>query len=92
MIGSVHGEGSYSMEEEDRAVQALARALRRHGLATPAIMLIDLLVPLAFVGEQALTMLAPLLPGATWREGAHTLVLTLKDEHRRDVLQRLLGD
>ena len=90
MIGSVHDEGSPGIEEEDRAVWELAYALQRHGLATPAIVLIDLLVPLAFVGEQALAMLAPLLPSGGWREGAHTLMLTLKDEHQREVLQRLL--
>lgn len=78
-------------EREDRAVQELARTLRSHGLATPAIMLIDVLAPVAFVGEQVLAMLAPLL-SAAWREGGHTLVLTLKDEHQRDVLQRLLED
>ena len=89
MIGSVHGEGSPDMEEEDHAVRELVYALQRHGLATPAIMLIDLLVPLAFVGEQALAMLAPFLPGG-WREGGHTLMSTLKDEHQREVLQRLL--
>ena len=89
MIGSDHGEGSPRIGEEDRAVWELAYALQRHGLATPAIMLIDLLVPLAFVGEQALAMLAPLLPGG-WREGGHTLMSTLKDEHQRQVLQRLL--
>ena len=89
MIGSVHGEGSPGMEEEDHAVRELAYALQRHGLATPAIMLIGLLVPLAFVGEQALAMLAPLLPDG-WREGGHTLMSTLKDEHQRQVLQRLL--
>ncbi len=77
------------MEEEDRAVRELAYTLQRHGLATPAIMLIDLLVPLAFVGEQALAMLAPLLPDG-WREGGHTLMSTLKDEHQCEVLQRLL--
>jgi hypothetical protein len=79
-------------EREDHAVRELARTLRSHGLATPAIMLIDVLVPLAFVGEQVLAMLAPLLPSAAWREGAHTLVFALKDEHQRDVLQRLLED
>jgi hypothetical protein len=93
MIGNGHGGGSRVMEkEEDRALQKLARVLRSHGLATPALMLIDLLVPLAFVGEQALAMFAPLLPSAAWREGAHTLVSTLKDEHQRSVLQRLLED
>src|SRR5919202_1574739 len=93
MIGSARGGGRQAMEERDRrSLQELARMLRSHGLATPAIMLVDVLAPVAFIGEQALAVLAPLLPSGTWQAGAHSLVLALKDDRQRDLLQRLLAD
>ncbi len=72
------------------SLKQLAAALRRRGLTTPALMLVDLFTPVAFVGEQAFTALAPLLPCGPWREGARTLVLALKDDSSRALLHKLL--
>jgi hypothetical protein len=71
-------------------VEALARRIHAHGLATPALMLFDTFAPLSWIGEQALTALTPLLPqhiGAT-----STLLRVLQDEKERARLRELLTE
>ena len=79
-------------ETDEDAIARLADELRRRGLATPALMLIDMATPLGFVGEQLLVALGPLLPSAAWRETATGLVATLRHEQSRDFLQHLLRE
>ena len=78
-------------EQSDEAIRRLADELRRHGLATPAMMVVDVVSPFAFAGEQLLFALGPLLPFRGWRDAAHDLVLALQDDHKRDLLRRLLN-
>ena len=49
-------------------------------------MLIDLLAPVSFIGEQMFRALGPLLPFDGWRDIAHTL----SDERQRDLLRHIL--
>ena len=79
-------------DQADEPVRQLAHELQRLGLATPALILVDLASPFSFVGEQILFALAPLLPFRAWHEAAHELLRTLRDDERRDLLQRLLRE
>ncbi len=79
-------------DQSDESIRRLACELRRHGLATPALMVLDAVSPFSFVGEQLLFAFGPLLPFRAWREAAHGLVMTLRDDERRDLLQRLLQE
>ncbi len=79
-------------DQTDESIRWLAGELRRHGLATPAMMVIDAMAPFGFVGEQLLFALGPLLPFPAWREAAHGLVTAIRDDQSRALLERLLNE
>ena len=79
-------------EQTEESIRRLARELRRHGLATPALMVVDVVAPFSFVGEQLLYIFGPLFPFRAWRKAAHELIMTLRDDGRRNLLQRLLRE
>ena len=76
----------------DESVRQVAQALRRHGLATPATMLVDVLAPLSFIGDQLLVALGPFLPSYAWRRAASELAAILRDERSRELLQEMLNE
>jgi hypothetical protein len=73
---------------EQDALVGVARLLRRYGLATPALIMIELGQPLGFVGEQILRGFGPLLPLGSWRAAAAALA----QEQSAATLLRLLAD
>lgn len=90
---------SIAMTGNDRGVddatvlwlQQLAVTLRRHGLATPAIMLLDGLGPFAEIGEHAVLALRPLLP-VRLRGRAETVADLVRDPAQRALLTQLLSE
>ncbi len=80
------------IERNDEMVRQLATDLRERGFATPAMMLMDLVSPVSYFGEQFLLALGPLIPFRHWRAMAHTLVTILRDDESRDLLHNLLQD
>ena len=79
-------------ETENLGIERLARRLRRRGFATPAMMMIDVLAPLGFVGEQMVVAFGPLLPTREWRQDVDGILVALRDQASRDLLHRLLED
>ena len=79
-------------DQTDESIRRLASELRRQGLATPALMVVDVVSPFSFVGEQLLFGFGRLLAFRAWRGPAHGLVMTLRDDEQRDLLQRLLQE
>ena len=78
-------------DQADESIRWLAHELRRHGLATPAMMVVDAMAPFGFVGEQLLFALGSLLPLPGWREVAHCLVLAMRDDRCRYLIEILLN-
>ena len=72
-------------EAHIQSLERLAGTLRQRGLATPALMLVDLLAPLSFLGEQFALLAGPLLP-----TDAKTFIASLGDERSRELLQKKL--
>lgn len=70
----------------------LAAGLRRRGLATPALMLVEMLTPVGHVAGDVVKAISPLLPSRTWHANAATLAGTLGDTPSRDLLLQLLED
>lgn len=71
-------------------VERLARRIHAFGLATPALILFDTFAPLAWVGEQALAALNPLLP--QHMERPSSVLHLLRDEHQRARLRTMLAN
>lgn len=81
------------MQHPDReAIVQLAAGLRRHGLATQALMLVEMLAPVGQVAGSIVQAFGPLLPDRRWHRTAATFVGTLGDPSSRDLLLRLLED
>lgn len=70
----------------------LAAGLRRRGLATPALMLVEMLTPVGQVAGDVVKAIGPLLPSRSWHTTAITLAGTLGDTPSRDLLLLLLED
>lgn len=79
-------------ETERQEMERLARRLRGRGFATPAMMMIDMLAPLGFVGEQVAIAFGPLLPTPEWRQDVDGILVALRDQTSRDLLHRLLEE
>jgi hypothetical protein len=70
----------------------LAASLRRLGVATPALMLVEMLAPVGHIAADMVKALGPLLPFRTWHSTAATLAGALRDAPSRDLLLQLLED
>lgn len=68
----------------------LAAYLRRHGLATPALMLLTLARPLGFFGGQCLSLVQPLIPQQEWQARIGQTASALEDEATWTRLENLL--
>jgi hypothetical protein len=85
-------EARITMNAEAEAdILRIADSLQRRGLATVALMLVELAAPHDFIGEQTLYAVGPLLPTAQWRSTAREVAAILGDAERRALLQRLLA-
>ena len=64
-------------EDQKRAVARLVKLIKRFGLTTPAILFLESMSPLSFVGSQFMHVMSPavttLLPVAEWDHLAHLL-------------------
>lgn len=72
------------------ALHTIAAYLRRNGLATPALMLIQIARPLGFLGSQSLLLIQPLLPVQRWQAGIGQTARALEDEAAWTRLEKLL--
>jgi hypothetical protein len=72
------------------ALHDLAAYLRRHGLATPALMLLQIARPLSFLGSQSLLLIQPILPVQRWQAGIGQTARALEDEATWTRLEKLL--
>ncbi len=81
------------MQNPDReAIVQLAASLRRHGLATQTLMLVEMLAPVGQIAGSVVQAFGPLLPHRCWHRTAATFAGTLGDPPSRDLLLRLLED
>ena len=81
------------MQNPDReAIVQLAASLRRHGLATQTLMLVEMLAPVGQIAGSVVQAFGPLLPHRRWHRTAATFAGTLGDPSSRDLLLRLLED
>lgn len=55
------------MNNRQQLLQNMAQAIAERGLATPAIMLLDIAAPFAIVAGQAALFLRPFAPDERWR-------------------------
>ncbi|MBV9786759.1 MAG: hypothetical protein JOZ51_01185 [Chloroflexi bacterium] len=72
------------------ALPTIAAYLRRHGLATPALMLLQIARPLSFLGSQSLLLIQPILPVHRWQAGIGQTARALEDEAAWTRLEKLL--
>jgi hypothetical protein len=70
------------------SVDQIAAWLRRHGLATPALMLIGIARPLGIVGGHALLLLQPLAP--QWQDRIGRMASAIEDDATWTRLEKLL--
>ncbi|MBX2802363.1 MAG: hypothetical protein KTR31_32085 [Myxococcales bacterium] len=79
-------------DEEDEAVQAVAQFVVRFGLTVPAVLWLESVRPLSFVGSQAMHMLSPsiaaFLPVNQW----DALAALLEERDGLEVLVRRIED
>jgi hypothetical protein len=68
----------------------LAVSLRQRGLATPALMLLQLARPLGFFGGQCLLLVQPIVPVQGWQAGLARTARLLEDETTWTRLENLL--
>ncbi len=74
---------------KDAVLHSLAQSIRRHRLALPAILLLEVARPFAFVLSQALLVAGPLLDPLT-RDAPRRLAGLLEDPHGLATLRDLL--
>ncbi|HEY0605358.1 MAG TPA: hypothetical protein VGD58_20725 [Herpetosiphonaceae bacterium] len=72
------------------ALHEIAAYLRRNGLATPALMLLQIARPLSFLGSQSLLMIQPILPVQRLQAGIGQTARALEDEAAWTRLEKLL--
>lgn len=72
------------------ALHMIAAYLRRNGLATPALMLLQIARPLSFLGSQSLLLIQPILPVQRWQAGIGQTACALEDEAAWTRLEKLL--
>ena len=77
-------------EDEDELIGALASSIDRRGLATPAVVFLELVKPLSFLCSQALLVIDPVLSPLAGDVGRRCAWL-LEDGHRIDGLIEALG-
>ncbi len=71
-------------------LQPVAVYLRRHGLVTPALMLLQLARPLSFIGGQCLLLMQPIVPVQGWQAWIGQTARALEDEAAWTRLENLL--
>ncbi len=76
--------------DTDATIRQLVRAVQRHGLVVPTMILVDIATPLDFAGAQLLLAIGPLLPLAGWRKAAADLAHVLGNAEQRGFLRQLL--
>ena len=79
-------------QPEREAIVHLAAGVRRHGLETPVLMLVEMLAPVGTIAASAVGAIGPMLPDPRWHRAAAALAGTLADRSSRDLLLRLLQD
>lgn len=83
-------EAASSGRDDADALIRIAAYLRRHGLATPALMLLTIGRPLGFIGGQCLSLLQPLVPQPEWQARIGRTASALEDEATWTRLENLL--
>ncbi len=68
----------------------VAAYLRRHGLATPALMLLQIGRPLRFIGGQCLLLVQPVVPVQQWQTRIGQTARAIEDEATWTRLENLL--
>ena len=76
----------------DNTIEELGTSLQRRGLATPALMLLDLAAPLGFLSEQLLLAARPFILSGRWRTRVDEIAQVLRDADRRERLRQFLTD
>jgi hypothetical protein len=71
-------------------LQNVAAYLRRHGLVTPALMLLQLGRPLRFIGGQCLLLIQPIVPVQQWQTRIGQTARAVEDEATWTRLENLL--
>jgi hypothetical protein len=71
-------------------LQDLAASLRRYGLATPALMLLQIGRPLRFFGGQCLLLVQPVVPVQQWQTRIGQTARAIEDEATWTRLENLL--
>lgn len=79
-----------SQPQAPDTLQRIAVALRRHGLTTPALMVLTIARPLGFVGGQCLSLVQPLIPQQEWQTRIGQTASALEDEATWTRLENLL--
>lgn len=69
---------------------ALARFVRRQGLAAPALVLLGIARPLGFAAGQCLTLVQPVVPEPRWQARIGRMAAELEDEATWKRLEKLL--
>ena len=72
------------------SLQRAATYLRRQGLATPALMLLQIARPLSFIGGQCLLVMQPAVPVQGWQAWIGRTAHALEDETTWTRLENLL--
>jgi len=76
---AVNGDGKFLSIQERALIDKVAQAVVRRGMATPAIMLLESVRPLGFIGSQALAFIEPV---------ATTILAPRQFERFRSLLER----
>lgn len=77
--------------EPDAGLDGLASDLAQRGLTTPAIVLLELLKPVSFLGSQLWVVLEPVL-GPLWGNAGQRYARLLEDRRNIQRLQNLLAN
>ena len=75
----------HAREKREETVESLVNVVVRRGLATPTILVLELLKPLGFLGGQFLLLLQPFLGPMSQQAGCYASLL-----EDRESLERLL--
>lgn len=74
------------------ALHQLAAMLQERGLATPALLLVDTLAPLSFLGAPLISALRVFIPADHWHYTATHAIMLLQEAQGRDLLHQLLEE
>jgi hypothetical protein len=71
-------------------LERIAQYLQRTGLATPALLLLEIARPLGVFGSQCLTLLQPLAPEQRWQNQINQIAQAMEDDATWTRLENLL--